>query len=660
MLTAAIVPLLAAILSGTAASVLGCWLLRRLLPDETSSLRLFVFGTSVGLVLGRIALIALGLIIGVRMAAVAWFTVSVAGALAIIGGRLLPGSLDVAEWREAQIILWVYLAFAALMALAFSSVGILTGQGYVFATYFDVDFFNHASIVAELRKGLPPQNPYFAGEPLHYYWFFHLWPAALAWLTGASATATVAAVSAPTALLFIAALALSIDAKSSLASRSVALAVAIFAPSYIGLLAILRWVAPSLLALIPKLGAPEYSLLSHSWFRDALYEPHALTALTIFLTAMYVRRASRFGDRRVATVLGILMGAILFSDTLIAVAAVGFLGLDILVRCWHRFERPAAALVTGTSLAATTAMVVALRAIPIQGGALGVGLHPVAVIAPIYLVVELGPLVIIGVTGLVLTYRGASMAERDMWLGLLVVCLALTFLVVVPDDPNTILRKGLKIAQIPLTAFAVPACAWLLERRSRLFWAAPLGLLGALTIATDLAQYLRPGSTATYVRPAEMRTLEWARQCTGDETVIQDVSEVRPGRWHRDTFCSLITAIAERRAAWGDYQHPFIFQVDDHALSERVRKLETVFQTGSPDELRQALLTLPIDVLYANRDQPGPHDAIARLVETGFLERLHCESAVCLFRLAHRPVRIRCDVDTHAVMTSGVPTTADH
>ena len=74
-----------------------------------------------------------------------------------------------------------------------------------------------------------------------------------------------------------------------------------------------------------------------------------------------------------------------------------------------------------------------------------------------------------------------------------------------------------------------------------------------------------------------------------------------------------------------------------------MRKLETVFQADTPDALRQELLTLPIDVLYANRDQPGPHDAIARLVETGFLERLHCEGAVCLFRLADRPVRITCD-----------------
>lgn len=33
----------------------------------------------------------------------------------------------------------------------------------------------HSSIVYEiLRGGIPPENPYFAGEPLHYYWGFHL------------------------------------------------------------------------------------------------------------------------------------------------------------------------------------------------------------------------------------------------------------------------------------------------------------------------------------------------------------------------------------------------------------------------------------------------------------------------------------------------------
>ena len=36
----------------------------------------------------------------------------------------------------------------------------------------------HLAVVAELGKGqFPPQNPYFAGVELHYYWLYFLYPA---------------------------------------------------------------------------------------------------------------------------------------------------------------------------------------------------------------------------------------------------------------------------------------------------------------------------------------------------------------------------------------------------------------------------------------------------------------------------------------------------
>lgn len=43
----------------------------------------------------------------------------------------------------------------------------------------------HSAVVYEiLRGGAPPQNPYFAGEPLHYYWGYHLFAAYLVRIAG--------------------------------------------------------------------------------------------------------------------------------------------------------------------------------------------------------------------------------------------------------------------------------------------------------------------------------------------------------------------------------------------------------------------------------------------------------------------------------------------
>src|SRR5262249_20423331 len=47
------------------------------------------------------------------------------------------------------------------------------------------DAWTHAGLVWEIvHRGLPPEDPRFAGSPLHYVWFFHLFLALLVRLSG--------------------------------------------------------------------------------------------------------------------------------------------------------------------------------------------------------------------------------------------------------------------------------------------------------------------------------------------------------------------------------------------------------------------------------------------------------------------------------------------
>ena len=78
-----------------------------------------------------------------------------------------------------------------------------------------------------------------------------------------------------------------------------------------------------------------------------------------------------------------------------------------------RSRRPlltAAAVTVSVALAA-----VALGVFPVGGRAVRLGLHPAAKVAPLYLLVELGPLVVLGAVGAAaLAYRGEFRAWRPL------------------------------------------------------------------------------------------------------------------------------------------------------------------------------------------------------------------------------------------------------
>ena len=121
---------------------------------------------------------------------------SMATAISLLGAGLLAGgqakqglllldllSLAALAWatfRPSRIDAPRRPSGAAWAALALSGV---VAAGTLLSPAFRASYHGllHSSIVYEiLRGGIPPENPYFAGEPLHYYWGFHLIAALIA------------------------------------------------------------------------------------------------------------------------------------------------------------------------------------------------------------------------------------------------------------------------------------------------------------------------------------------------------------------------------------------------------------------------------------------------------------------------------------------------
>jgi hypothetical protein len=626
-----------AAISFSAMTFAGVAVVRRPLRSVSSPLALLVFGAVVGAILGRLGIIAFSMILGTG------FTSGVATFVAMVAFGVAAGVGDAGrrwsnnEWRELAAIALTGSAVLIVTGLAYSGVARPTPEGYAFVPYFSWDFLQHVSVTAELARHVPPENPYFAGERFHYYWFYHLWPASLENLCAVTAKDAYIVALPFTNLMFIAALSIALRPFApSPAVRAMAVAVALFAYSYIGELFLLsRW-APQQFSRIPNLShAASYSQLSHSWFRDFLYEPHAITALTFLLFAVCLAQVSEVRTWKVGLLTGIALGLALTTDAFIGLVGCAWYGLMNLRNLWRSNAR-ASVICAGVMVIVVFSAALALEIFPLRGNLLRFKLHRTALVAPIYLVIELGPLFLMGIAGLLIVLRRREQASMGAMLTLVGIGLLFAFLVQNPQEPNIVLRKSIKVLQIPLVALCGVSFAWILEnRRWRIAACAAVVVLGGmLTLWSDVFQYMdvlaRRFPPTTYVAEADMQMTRWIRTNTAEDSVVQVVSEVRPGRSYMDTFDFKIPALAERRALFANYSQTYISQVPGPKLDHRLSDLQSLFLAKSPEQLSDALSRLPRHYLYVDEHEPGPLDAIYELRRRGKLVEVHRVGSISL------------------------------
>lgn len=81
----------------------------------------------------------------------------------------------------------LFLATFLVMVFPYSRIGAKTDDAFAFRAYFSSDYLKHYSVVEVLNRAhLPPVNPYFSGESLHYYWLSYTFPAAISRVTGST------------------------------------------------------------------------------------------------------------------------------------------------------------------------------------------------------------------------------------------------------------------------------------------------------------------------------------------------------------------------------------------------------------------------------------------------------------------------------------------
>lgn len=614
----------------------GISLVRLAMPEETSALATSVFGTVVGLALGRLGLALVMLNCGPDPIVLGILFLSLV-MVSIVGLWKSTRSLFAWNAEDRREGLWLLGMIAAVnftIAVPYWGVGRETRQGYAFTPHFNRDYMNHTAVTAEVARGLPPENPYFAGTRLHYYWGFHIWPAALELLSASPARQSLNTAILPTVDLFVASLLLWVRlVVPSRPSRYLAVGLGLFAYSYIGPLFLLKTSVPEIARHLPIVSARDYSFLSHSWFRDFLYEPHAVTALGLFLAVLFLSRSLSSGRRPlVGLLIGICFGTMMVTDAFVGMVGVLFFAVTNMKGFLYDPPRRSPILVAAAVVVLFLISAFALGIFPQGGSGARVAIHPAAKYAPLYLTADLGALFIIGVIGfLSILVRREALQFRSLFL-LLALSLFVGFTVQVPVEVNIILRKSLKIAQIPLTAFAAVAFVRLAGRHRKMQILAAMVVLPALTsLGTDITFYLdlvKTSSATTYVSRDELAFLQWIRINTPSDAVFLVGSSER---MHGDETPLLIESLGERRTYYGNDELPKMFHAPAPLIARRKAEMEDFFSATQSAELERVLHLMPSAFIYLDKHQSN-FSAYQELESKGLLHPVHEQGRFSLKR----------------------------
>lgn len=478
--------------------------------------------------------------------------------------------------RDIGAYALVLLAVPAIVGRPYAHVGINLPEGRAYRAYFTADFVWEMAVVSEVSKGdMPPRNPYYLNDDLHYYWLMHLLPAVEHRAVGPALTVEQlllvnafwsglvfvgffyffvrhfvdrpwAASLACVGVLFCSSFE-GIQQVWSLWQRGRSLE----ALRYLNIDAISRWVYQSL---------PVDGL-----HRLLLYQPqHQLAYLLGFSALLLLIQARDRSRAPLLFVAGLFLGVSMllspFAAGMLTIITAAYEAWSLVhARQWKSFIPCAAA--------ASVPMIAALVVIGVLGytdkgtSLVTLGVNRVAVRSwEVAIFLSFGPVLLVAFGGLAAAARRRAL-DRFLSIGIvLTACTFFYFLVDVPDHQNVYV--GWHAGKVAFVAFT-PLCGFALQewwaRGGWQRWLMGLAMLAIAlaavpTVLIDLYntqdvwnRAQGPGFRWTVLlSPDEVQGLDWIKQWTARKARVQ----VEPNVRGRDTWAYL-PAFAERRMSAG-------------------------------------------------------------------------------------------------------------
>jgi hypothetical protein len=577
-------------------------------------------GPACGYVLSSLVLLALW-IAGVRN--FFWLMTAPIPAVLIAwpAGSLAP-SLSVPRFthRDVAAVLLSVLVVPAVLARPYARVGTDLPDGRAYRAYFTADFVWEMAVVSEVSKGdVPPRNPYYLNDDLHYYWLMHLLPAVEHRAARNVRIEHLLLVNAFTiGLAFVGFFYFFVrhfvDEPWAAAAAVVGV---IFCSSFEGadrLIAIWRE-GGSLDALrylnIDAVGNWIYhGMKVDGLHRLLLYQPqHQLGYVLGFTALLVLVEASDVGR----PALLFLVGAFLGMSMLLSSFAAGILAAVAAVyetvrlaadRRWRAFIP--CAMAAAVPLAAAVALGAWLRYVDTKssGNPLVVfGVNRLATHGVAWSIfLNFGPVLIVAGIGIAAAIWRRTLQRFLAPLIVIAVSAFFYFLVDVPDHQGVYVAWRAShlafVALAPLCAYALQT-AWESGGVVRTVVVATAVVVAAAALPTvvidlyntqDVANRAQgPGFRWTVIlAPDEVKALDWIKQSTPKDARVQVEPDVRG----RDTW-AYVPAFAERRMAYG---MP-IGMIPLAKYEKATAEVKQLYQSASADEIYARALGMCIDYL---------------------------------------------------------------
>jgi len=481
---------------------------------------------------------------------------------------------------------WVVAALllgAAITYFPFKNFGKEAEGFYHYRASFWAVSMKHLAVINTLSRDAPFMNPYFRGEPLHYYYLSYAFPAALK-EDGLSTQDALFGYQAVQAYLFVLLCFFFFQRRSEKKGQPFLLTfILIFSVSVEGLYYICRHFSRFLENPLFFKNLVHFDGVSNVLFsqppmdtlhRAILFTPMHLEALTFLMLSLILVRRSRFALASAAMAFSFL------SSFFIGGAGFLILGIYLLLTLLSgRFSRSwlislAASAILSLAFVKVTAM---LGSVPSN----------ISLVLPqasklLWIIgLNFGPVFILALVGYLLEWK----KSRDVFAAALFIALILTlilafFLRIEPLGAEFPLKLSL-ILQLLLVAGLAP-----LGRFRKLFGAAALVVIvaGLPTFLGDIYCAQDISSSHTLKVPVgEMNMARWIDRNLDRRAVVQTYPAAR--EW----FFSIVPVFAGRDMLVGDSMHGIAFQVAPVAYERRRRETEQALVRIDRSEGREYL-----------------------------------------------------------------------
>jgi hypothetical protein len=501
------------------------------------------------------------------------------------------------------IVALVICVYVVMVFVPLSRVGALTPQGYAFVGLFAHDFILRGADVAALANGIPSDNYFFSGiKTYNYYILWYLLPATIynALRRHAELRAIISLIDLLNIPVFgmllydtLARVVRQSDRRSAnLGGLGIVFGLLCLSYSYHWLFFLLKhFVDPTGPAFLIRI-SERMSAVSASWYKDFLFEPHAVLALMQLLLLIRLIDAPR--SILVAVGCGVVLASLALTDTaMFLITACAFGGWYVISGRWR--SRAGEMLLTGTTAAAIAAAVFALDVFTIPTYSNKI------VLVPYVSIIAILPVFLLLVCGAQPVFASLEIRERlrcdGAWRFLLILLLtSLLFMLFVTEslEGNVFVRKSIMVFRVPLFLLAASSLLEAFQRRvHRMTWC--LLLLAFPTLITDTyaTSDIHNRSSTTYVTTGEMAAASWIKDHTERGAIVQSLGDYSaPGA----IDYSLTVCFGERKAALGLWKMAYQRYPNEEAIIRRARNVDTIFL--SDDVVRRYRLLRALDVDY--------------------------------------------------------------